>query len=745
MADTTPQDPEFEALLRHIQESRGLDFRGYKRTSLMRRITLRMEAVGVDSFSGYQSHLEADPAEFDDLLNTVLINVTSFFRDADAWEVLKTQVVPTLIANAEPDKPIRVWSVGCASGEEPFSIAMLFAEALGIHEFCRRVKIYATDLDEEALKAARLATYTPRDVEGVPPPLLEKYFERTNNHYVFERELRKCVIFGRHNVVNDAPISRIDLLVCRNLLIYLEAETQSSVLPRLHYALSGEGYLFLGKAETQLARSPLFKAVETKHRIFVKVPQDWRRPNGITFGAGRTRGGETTLPDAQLLEAVINEATTALLVVDETGAVALANRSARHLLGVGEADIGRLFQDLPISYRPMELRGPIEEVFRTRRGLRLEEQEYRQTQTDVIRLTIDLRPLTRADGSIHAVLLSFTDMTEMHALQRELETAQESLENSIEELQSANEELETTNEELQSTNEELETTNEELQSTNEELETLNEEARSSNEEMESVNEELRIQAEQASGYRLHLESVLRSMNGGIIVLDQKQAIQSWNRWSENVWGLRAEEVAGTNFGALDIGLPTHLLRDAIAKVQTNGDEQVEQVLEGMDRRGRRILCRVTVSGLLDEDNRNHGTVLVMQDVTNEYRKDEFGRYLGRIMGRALNEIYFLDPITLNFMLANEGAQRKLGHSEQQLALMSFTDVLPGIDVAQVRTLLAPLMSGAKADVVFETVIRAGDGRKYPAEICMQYFADEHPPILVAIVHDISERQTLATA
>jgi two-component system CheB/CheR fusion protein len=149
-----------------------------------------------------------------------------------------------------------VWSVGCASGEEPYSLAMLFAEAMGVAEFCRRVKIYATDLDEEALKAARLATYHARDVEACRPNYLERYFERTNNHYVFERDLRKCVIFGRHNVVNDAPISRIDLLVCRNLLIYLESETQDVVLPRLHYALARDGYLFLGKAETQLARSP---------------------------------------------------------------------------------------------------------------------------------------------------------------------------------------------------------------------------------------------------------------------------------------------------------------------------------------------------------------------------------------------------------------------------------------------------------------------------------------------------------
>jgi two-component system CheB/CheR fusion protein len=743
MTDKPPADPVFETLLHHIQESRGLDFRGYKRTSLKRRITLRMEALGVENFSAYQARLEADPGEFESLLNTVLINVTSFFRDTEAWEVLKTQVVPSLIARAEPDRPIRIWSVGCASGEEPFSIAMLFAEHLGSADFCQRVKIYATDLDEEALKIARLAAYSPRDVEHVPPAYLERYFERTNNHYVFDRTLRKCVIFGRHNVVHDAPISRIDFLVCRNLLIYLESETQSLVLPRLHYALNPDSFLFLGKAETQLARSPLFKPVEMKHRIFCKVAQEWRRSMlGGGYGPGRAARAEVTIPSALMLEAVVNEIGTALLVVDEAGSVLLANTPARHLLGVGEADIGRPFQDLPISYRPMELRGPIEEAFRHRRGIKLEDQEYRLTQSEVLRLTIDLRPLPRPDGSAFAVLLSFVDTTRIHGLERELETAQESLENSIEELQSANEELETTNEELQSTNEELETTNEELQSTNEELETLNEEARSSNEEMESVNEELRIQAEQASAYRLHLESVLRSMNGGIIVLDRKHLIQSWNRWSENNWGLRGEEVIGTSFETLEIGVPMHQLREAIVAVESGREEQVDQELEGVDRRGRRILCRVRVSVLMDENGDHHGLVLVFQDITAARRQEEYVNHLGRVMGQALNEVYFLDPITLRFTLANHGAEHKLGYDQQTLLQMTLPDILPDHAASDLRAMLVPLVDGTRKEAVFETAIVAYGGREYPAQICMQYFAEEHPPILVAIVQDTSERRKL---
>ena len=742
MAEKTAPDPEFESLLQYIQESRSLDFRGYKRTSLRRRIALRMESIGADDFPAYRAHLEAQPSEFEDLLNTVLINVTSFFRDTEAWEVLKKEVIPQIIGNAEDGRALRVWSVGCASGEEPYSIAMLLADAMGTADFCRRVKIYATDLDEEALKAARLATYSPRDVENVPPEYLARFFERTNNHYVFERELRKCVIFGRHNVVHDAPISRIDLLTCRNLLIYLEAETQGIVLPRLHYALNRDGFLFLGKAETQLARSSMFKPVEMKHRIFEKVPQEWRRPIGGSFTSPRLTRFDLPLPDARLLESVVNEFTNAVLVVDEHGEVALANTPARMLLGVGEADIGRPFQDLPISYRPIELRGPIDEVFRERRGLRLDDQEYRLNQSEVMRLMIDLRPLLRPDGSVHAVMLTFHDQTRVHTLQRELEAAQENLEQSIEELQSANEELETTNEELQSTNEELETTNEELQSTNEELETLNEEARSSNEEMESVNEELRIQAEQAAGYRIHLESVLRAMNGGIIVADSKRIIRSWNRWSENTWGLRSEEVIGTSLEALDIGLPIHQLREDLSSVQSGRTEQTEHQLEGLDRRGRRILCQVRVTSLQDEDSQSHGLVLMFRDITEERAHEEMTRYLGRIVGRALNEIYLLEPSTLRFVIANQGGREKLGHTPAALKQIALPDILVGTTADDLHALLSPLMDGTQEEVVFETTIRSADGSTYPAEFCVQHMKDEVPPVIVAMVHDTTNRKQL---
>jgi len=336
------------------------------------------------------------------------------------------------------------------------------------------------------------------------------------------------------------------------------------------------------------------------------------------------------------------------------------------------------------------------------------------------------------------VMLAFHDQTQMFTLQRELESAQEHLEQSIEELQSANEELETTNEELQSTNEELETTNEELQSTNEELETLNEEARSSYEEMESVNEELRIHADQATSYRLYLESVLRAMNGGVVVMDAQHRINSWNRWSENTWGLPAEEVVGTTFEALDIGLPVRGLRETLARVEAGAEEIAELLLEGVDRRGRRIVCRIRVSQLLAEGGSGHGLVLVFQDVTEERVFEEFARHLGEQLSGEGAETYLLDRATLRFVLTNEGGQKKLGYTGEQLAQIALPDVIADMASADVHELVAPLVSGTSGEVTFRCTMRAGDGREFPAALRIQGFADGLQPLLAALVHDRSD-------
>ena len=282
MADEKASDPELEDLIQHLQQTRQLDFRGYKRTSLRRRIRQRMEEVGCADFMTYRAFVDANPQEFSDLLNTVLINVTSFFRDPDAWDVLSREVIPQIIERKKEGQPIRIWSVGCASGQEPYSAAMLFAEAMGVEGFCNNVKVYANDLDDGSLRTARSATYSAREVESVPPHLLGKYFERTNGHYVFHRELRKCVIFGRHNIVNDAPISRVDLLICRNLLIYLDSPHRTSCCRGSIMRSTPAASCSSARPKPSLPGPSCSSRSISRAGLFRKVSAEWQRSRGGT-------------------------------------------------------------------------------------------------------------------------------------------------------------------------------------------------------------------------------------------------------------------------------------------------------------------------------------------------------------------------------------------------------------------------------------------------------------------------------
>jgi two-component system, chemotaxis family, CheB/CheR fusion protein len=303
-----------------------------------------------------------------------------------------------------------------------------------------------------------------------------------------------------------------------------------------------------------------------------------------------------------MLGAIVDNAASAYVVIDSDGIMVFANAQARRMLEVGDADVGRPFQDLAISYRPVELRSRIEEVHRQGRPIRIEHQDYLRSPADPIRLSIEIAPLATAGGNATATLLTFSDTTRTYQLQQDLVAA--------------NEELETTNEELQSTNEELETTNEELQSTNEELETTNEELRATNEELEATNEELRRQSDVAITFQQYTEAILRSTNAGIIVVDRDLKVRSWNRGSESVWGLREDEVVGQNLAELDIGLPVQQLAPA-AQAVIDGGEPAELHISAVDRRGRPIRCRVRITSLIYPDRASHGAVMIIEELKAE--------------------------------------------------------------------------------------------------------------------------------
>jgi two-component system, chemotaxis family, CheB/CheR fusion protein len=607
-------DPHFEALLVYLKETRGFDFTGYKRSSLIRRVNRRMDQVAVGDYVEYLDLLQVNPDEFTALFDTILINVTGFFRDPDPWEYLRTEIIPALLQVRPSGSLIRIWSAGCASGEEAYSLAMMLAELLGPDEFRQRVKIYATDVDEEALTQARHATYGEREARAIPRDLLDKYFEPIGNRYTFRKDLRRMVIFGRNDLVQDAPISRIDLLACRNTLMYLNAETQARILARLHFALSEGGVLFLGKAEMLLSHSNLFVPVDLKRRIFRKAARPTETTNVMYAEPPQgSRQNEVVGLDNLRNEAFMANP-VAQLVVTSDGLVALSNRQAESMFGVSSRDVGRPFRDLDISYRPAELRRYIEQAQVERRIVAVGAVEYPRggPAGETMYLEIHVNPLVDAGAGLIGVTLIFQDVTERVRLQDELERANRQLEDAYEELQSTNEELETTNEELQSTVEELETTNEELQSTNEELETMNEELQSTNDELQNINDQLRESSLQLDSANAFLEAVLTSLRAAVAVLSRDLQVQVWNRRAEDLWGLRQGEAVGQHFLNLDIGLPLDELRPMIRQAMNNHGELVEITLPAVNRRGRQITVRVVCTPLGAGDGEVRGTVLLME-------------------------------------------------------------------------------------------------------------------------------------
>ena len=564
------------------------------------------------TYGSYTDYLEVHPDEFVLLFNTVLINVTTFFRDPSSWEYLSEEIIPRILDGKPEDAPVRLWSAGCASGQEPYSLAIALAEKLGFQAFQQRVKIYATDIDDEALAQARTATYTTREVQSLPEALLEKYFEREGGRYIFNKDLRRCLIFGRHDLLQDAPISRIDLLVCRNTVMYFNAEVQAGILSRFHFAIRDGGFLFLGKAEMIFAYMGLFLPLDLRRRVFVKVAKPSLRDQLLLMAQSGIDTAALPIENPlRLWEAAFQTAPTAQIVLDLNGLLAMANERARLLFHLSGRDIGRPLQDLEISYRPVELRSRIEQARNERRTVSVKDVPWTTPGSKTIFLEALIVPLLE-DDILLGISVSFSDVTRYRQLSEDLQAVNHEMEGAYAELQSSNEELETTNEELQSTVEELETTNEELQSINEELETTSEEAQSINEELRTVNTEFQQRSEELNQVNAFMESILTSLRGGVIVLDADLLIQIWNAQSQELWGLRPNEVQGKQFLTLDIGLPVAALMPAVRTCLSGESAHQEISLEARNRRGQTMTCEVAVTPLIGNDGGIRGVILLMK-------------------------------------------------------------------------------------------------------------------------------------
>jgi two-component system CheB/CheR fusion protein len=579
------QDLSLTEIVQELASRCTLDLRGYKHGTLQRRLRKRMQQLSVPSYSDYLDLICRTPGEASELLSTVLINVTEFFRDAPAWEALRTSVLPSLLARLQPGDPIRAWCPGCASGEEPYSLAILLAEHFGKRLPEQEIKIYATDIDEEALNKARRGEYPWARLMRVRPPWREKYFTGSGATARIVRAIRKMVIFGRSNVLNDAPIPHCSLVVCRNLLIYFDTASQREIMKRLHYALDPGGVLFLGKAESKLSDSQVFQPVNARWRIFRKLASG--QNGGTRAASGREVNSmvvrknnevERELRIRRLQERYILQAVqSALILLDAADVVLTHNNGAARIWSLaGDSIDGQPIRSTPIAAQCPELSARLEESHRNPQDtvvFRIKLRNQADGREHVI--AINLRAMLDESGQRTGTVMHCDDVTHQDALRdtsqqlestgEELRTTNEELETSNEELRSTNEELETTNEELQSTNEELETTNEELQSTNEELETANEELQSLNEELENMNEELEHRTKEMRRHTERYAESLRSLPFPVVLLDRKEKVQLWNSAAQKLLGIGSSSVVGVEFRQMP--LPESLRKTFLRRCQ----------------------------------------------------------------------------------------------------------------------------------------------------------------------------------
>ena len=542
-------DLSLKELIQQLAEKRGLDLRGYKSTTLERRIRRRMFQLKAGSYHEYLESFARNPGEINDLLNTILINVTEFFRDPQAWEVLRKDIFPRICRGLRPGDSLRVWSAACASGEEPYSVAIMIAEYFGEKIQDYDIKIYATDIDEDALNTARRAEYPAKLLRRVPAELRQKYFTGDKIARV-RRDVRRLVIFGKSNLASDAPISHVKLLICRNALIYFDAATQERIMIRLHYALDPGGILFLGKSESQLRNTSLFHPIDPKWRFFERVgvtrhDTEIAMPEPVDEGLRAKTNEELSLLKLYY-NSLLQTIDPGIVVLDSRDVILIENPAALSLWRLtGKKLVGKHLSDSELAARCPELPAKIEATRPSNK-----EVQFECNTPGEQKIAITIRPIMTDHNKGRAgTLLYMEDVSP----KEKLHTTMEALETTTEELQSANEELETTNEELQSTNEELETTNEELQSTNEELETTNEELQSLNEELETTNEEMDLRGKELDQLNARYSDTLENLPWPMMLVDRDQNILIWNSGARKLFGFSPTvSTAGLNLPGLPV-------------------------------------------------------------------------------------------------------------------------------------------------------------------------------------------------
>jgi two-component system CheB/CheR fusion protein len=606
----------------------GHDFSNYKRPTMLRRIERRISVKNLPDIAAYTDYLREHPDEANALLKDLLISVTNFFRDKKAFESIEKNVLPKMIAAAKPTDPVRIWVAGCATGEEAYSIAMIAAElSSGIDD--PPVQIFATDIDAQSIAFAREGLYTLNDAADVSPERLRRFFTLEGQSYRVRREIREMVLFAQHNLLKDPPFSHLDIISCRNLLIYLNHTAQERVLETIHFALKPGGYLLVGTSESVDGSGDLFLTVDKQNHIFQSrqvaarpfpVPESVPVYRAAPFTVERekhSRGLERITYNDLHLRLLEDFAPPSVVVNQDYEIVHLSRRAGKYMRVAGGEPNNNLLRLIRQEIR-LELRTALFQAVQQKNNVEVRNLKVNTGGREEI-INLLVRPVTNEDDTARGFILVIfepvepgqTDLahTDYQPPEPVVHQLEEELVRSRKQLQSALEQAEVQSEELRASNEELQAMNEELRSSTEELETSKEELQSINEELTTVNQELKVKIDELSHTNNNFTNLLSSIDIGVIFLDRSLRINLFSQAASRIFNLISS----------DVGRPLSDLSNQLDYVDLAADaDLVLEKLQTVERQVKTTAGQVFVMRILPYrtlEDRINGVVLTFVDVT----------------------------------------------------------------------------------------------------------------------------------
>jgi two-component system, chemotaxis family, CheB/CheR fusion protein len=728
------------------------DFRHYRKNMVMRRIQRRMVLLQIEEVNDYVVYLREHPEEVTALYKDLLISVTSFFRDPDAFGALAERVLPKLVERASAEAPVRIWVPGCATGEEAYTIAILAIEQFRAAGKAPHIQIFATDIDEDALEGARRGVYADSVTAPVSSERLQRYFVKVDeHHWQVSKELRESIAFAAQNLISDAPFSKLDLISCRNLLIYLEPEVQTKVISLLHFALDEDGYLLLGPSESIGRAVDMFEAVSKKWRLYRRIGPVRRDLVNIPIISTDRRSSAAYAEPVRRPSVGFTELMQKLLAQDFAPASALVNRKYEILAVQGplvsylEFPPGEMTRDL-LAMARHGLRNKIRSVCQqaVREGHTVADVEARVRRNGhYVRCTVTVRPIVEPKEAEGLLLVVFQDRpgapsaslregaaghepSPSYELEDELRATREDLKRTIDE-------LETSNEELKASNEEVMSMNEELQSANEELETSKEELQSLNEELATVNNELRDKVDDLNQVNNDLTNLMTATDIPTVFLDTELRLKRFTPAAAALLSLMASDV-GRPFRDFAPKLEDEdLLRDAERVIETLM-ASVKEVRAGETQWYlRRILP-------YRADNRIGGVVITFVDVTPRMEAEAQAQRLAAVLLDSSDAVVVC-RMDGRIIAWNHAAQHMYGYPESEALEMNLRDLVPD-ELAQ--DALEQLEQAARrgAGEAFETKRRARDGRGLDVWLTATLLKDEagRPVAMATAERDVTVRK-----